>query len=791
MRKRWTIFFLLICITFLLCKNIFAQEITDDKVKAGFIYKFLEYTKWENEEEIKTFKVGVYSNDKTLNSTLQSLENLTIKDKKIEVVYFSNIAQIEPCQIIMVSYTNRDKVAAIFDKTKNTQTLLVSDRCDQKRFFMINFIHTENGKIEFEINPKNMADENLYASPKLLLIGGKEIDVRKLYLETEKSLQDEKERSEGFEQELETKKQELQELKTQLILFRQEILKQNETIDAQNQNITNQKKILNKVLKQIVEQDAILNAKTSQNKNLITEINKNELELNKKDSSLIEMQKTMYEYTILQAELKEKINKQLEKIRTQRLILILVIAILILTLTLGFLLYRNNQIKKEANIKLEKLSIVASETDNAVMIMDASGKFEWLNEGFTRMYGYTLTEFIKTKGDNILIASNNQDIQSIFDKCIKTKKSITYETSNTSRNNTKLFVQTTLTPILDKSDNITKLVAIDANITDIKYAEEKIIQKNIEIQKQADELAIQTTQLSKANIILEEQKEKLQETLLQLKSAQTQLVESEKMASLGILTAGIAHEINNPINFINAGIDGLNITIKDLMLILKKYDEIDKNNIDIIITEIAKLKTQIDYEEVIKGLEVLLNNIKVGAIRATSIVKSLKTFTWLDDGELRFSDIHENIDSALILLRNLCKDKVEIIKEYGNLPKIECFPGRINQMFMNIILNSLQAIDEKGTITIKTRLDKEKEKRIAIEIKDTGHGIPEEIIQHIFDPFFTTKEMGKGTGLGLSITQSIIEKHKGNIEVLSEVGKGTKFIVYLPLHNEEFVLNNG
>ena len=782
-----------VIVIFTVTSNCFAQEITDAKVKSGFLYKFLENVKWENEDKIETFKVGVFSSDETLNEAITSLNNLTIKEKNIHVVFFNKLSQITPCQLIMVSYTNRNEVSNIFDKVKGTQTLIVADRCDQKSSFMFNFIHTNDGKVEFEINPKNMVDENLYASPKLLLIGGKEIDVRKLYIQTEKSLQDEKERSDNFELELTEKKQELEKLKDQLIVLREEIL-------SQNENINDQKNVLNNLLAQIEEQEQILKLKTSQNAELISEINDNERsliikdnELLKKDSSIISKQRIIEKYTHLQDSLQRRVNVQNEKIQTQKVAIYHIMAILLLILILGLLLVRNYRIKKEANKILEKLSIVASETDNAVMIMDATGKFEWLNEGFTRMYGYTFDEFISTKGDNILLASTHENIKDIFNNCIKSKKSIIYETTNTSRNNTKTFVQTTLTPILDKDKNITKLVAIDANISDIKYAEEKIIQKNTEIQKQADKLTAQANQLSKANLILEEQKEKLQETLLQLKNTQTQLVESEKMASLGILTAGIAHEINNPINFVNAGIDGLQTTINDLITILDKYDEINENNTNEKIAEIDTLKKDIEYKEIRNGLEILLSNIKIGAVRATDIVRSLKTFTFLDDGEFRFSDIHENIDSILIMLRNLYSGSVEIIKEYDNLPKIECFPGRINQALMNIILNSLQAIEDKGTITIRTRLNKEKEdeKRIAIEIEDTGQGMTDEIKQQIFDPFFTTKEMGKGTGLGLSITHSIIEKHQGSIEVISEVGKGTKFIVYLPLNREERVLKNG
>ena len=193
---------------------------------------------------------------------------------------------------------------------------------------------------------------------------------------------------------------------------------------------------------------------------------------------------------------------------------------------------------------------------------------------------------------------------------------------------------------------------------------------------------------------------------------------------------------------------------------------------------IKKLKEKIKYKETIREINKLIDSVKTGTERTTEIVKGLRTFSRLDEDVLKVADIHEGLDSTLILLRNNYKDRIEIKKRYGDVPEIECYPGQLNQGFMNILSNAIDAIDDKGTITIVTS---KSNTSIRIGIKDSGRGIPEDIQSRIFEPFFTTKEIGKGTGLGLSITHSIIEKHNGNIEVKSKARQGTEFVIVLPV----------
>jgi len=303
----------------------------------------------------------------------------------------------------------------------------------------------------------------------------------------------------------------------------------------------------------------------------------------------------------------------------------------------------------------------------------------------------------------------------------------------------------------------------------------KVQERTAQVMKQKEEIETINEELTR-------QKGELQKTLENLKQAQSQLVQSEKMASLGQLVAGIAHEINNPVNFISAGVESLSLNLEEIGQVLERYNRITVGNVREKLKEINELKQNIEYKEAIREINKLIDSIKNGVIRTTEIVRGLRTFSRLDEDILKEADIHEGIDSTLILLHNKYKNRIEIVKKYKKIPLVECFPGQINQVFMNILSNAVDAIEENGTITISTSLSAN---NVRISIRDSGNGIPESLRDKIFDPFFTTKGVGKGTGLGLSITQSIVEKHKGKIEVKSETGKGTEFIILLPVNQSD------
>jgi signal transduction histidine kinase len=294
---------------------------------------------------------------------------------------------------------------------------------------------------------------------------------------------------------------------------------------------------------------------------------------------------------------------------------------------------------------------------------------------------------------------------------------------------------------------------------------------NHELQQKSEEIATQRD-------AIEGSYSELEKTHQQLKDTQGKLIAAEKMASLGQLTAGIAHEINNPINFVSSNINPLKMNIEEVKYIIQLIRDLPSSaNIREDLNKIEAAVDKADLYTILEENDLLLNGIEEGARRTKEIVAGLRNFSRVDEDEWKMADVNEGILSTLMLLQNECKNKITIHKQLNALPKIECQPGKLNQVFMNLFTNAIQAIDANGDIYVSTL---ETRNEIKIEIKDTGVGIREEIRDRIFEPFFTTKEIGKGTGLGLAITYGIIEKHHGQISLESLPGHGTSFIISLP-----------
>ncbi|MGD1873142.1 MAG: ATP-binding protein [Mastigocoleus sp.] len=293
----------------------------------------------------------------------------------------------------------------------------------------------------------------------------------------------------------------------------------------------------------------------------------------------------------------------------------------------------------------------------------------------------------------------------------------------------------------------------------------------------------------------QKQAQQLQKTLRKLQQTQAQLVHSEKMSSLGQMVAGIGHEIRNPINFIKGNLGyGCNYA-QDLIDLISLYTKYYPQTVP----EIEQKIEDINLEFIIQDFPQLLSSMKFGANRIKDIVRSLGIFSHLDKTKMKAFNIHEGIDGTLMILRHRLQSnenrlEIEIIKKYSELPLIECYAGQLNQVFMNIISNAIDALDEYGKpegniIEIRTQILKEtsrgiepQDRSIIVCIADNGPGIPEDIQQKLYEPFFTTKKVGKGTGLGMAISYEIVvEKHHGNLECISQIGKGTEFQIEIPI----------
>ena len=271
----------------------------------------------------------------------------------------------------------------------------------------------------------------------------------------------------------------------------------------------------------------------------------------------------------------------------------------------------------------------------------------------------------------------------------------------------------------------------------------------------------------------------------QLSMAQAQLLQSEKLASIGQLAAGVAHEINNPISFVFSNFGTLQTYVASLLRVLARYEAAEPFIADADVARgIADLREQVDLAFLQEDILALMAESRDGIERVRKIVQDLKDFSRVDaHQQWQWADLHQGIDSTLNIVNNEVKYKADIVKEYGAIPEVECLPSQINQVIMNIVVNGAQAIEgRRGRITIRTGASGG---NVWIEIADNGCGIPQAIQSRIFDPFFTTKPIGTGTGLGLSLSYGIIQKHRGRIDMQSEEGVGTTFRIELPIRQPD------
>lgn len=286
-----------------------------------------------------------------------------------------------------------------------------------------------------------------------------------------------------------------------------------------------------------------------------------------------------------------------------------------------------------------------------------------------------------------------------------------------------------------------------------------------------------TADLYAVNETLQQEKQSQAILIKRLEEAQNQLLQSERMASIGQLAAGVAHEINNPVAFVNSNLGSLQRYVMDMLKLLLVYGEAEGVLPQTVVQQIKQLKIDADFDFLQGDIVSLLDDSLDGLKRVTRIVQDLKNFSHVDESERQWANLETGLESTLRVVWNELKYKATVVKEYAGIAPIECFAFQLNQVFMNLLVNASHAIETQGTITLRTGQD---DSTVWVQVQDTGRGIKPENLARIFEPFFTTKPVGQGTGLGLSVAYGIVKKHNGRIDVTSEVGKGSTFTVVLP-----------
>ncbi len=500
----------------------------NDRYRALWVYTIAENVIWPDENKIDTFTIGVYTRLNNLYKQIK--ENARpVKGKPVKVIHFTRLKKITPTNILVVGSDKNLDIYKINAIIKDNPTLIITDRLDDPDNYMVNIRPFNVGSKRININKDNINAHHLKVTETLIYHGGSEKELKDLY-------QKQKEELEKQKAEIEEKIKENQRLQ-------EEIAKQKALLEEQTKEIQKQKEELNKLMAQINEKEAQLqkNIETLQKQEALIkskqrelflkqqELQKKKLELKQKND---EIKKKQQELATLEEKIKKTQNvlKQAhQQIQTQKDIILIVAIFLLIVMIFAILILRayrqnkrmNEELKRknaeilkqkeqielqaklleETNKELEKLSIVAENAQNGIIIMDKEGNIEWLNAGFTKMYGYTLQLFINELDRNIIKASQNPEIKKYYEKCINEKVNVTYETESRKRNGEKIWTKTTLTPILNEEGEIVRLVAIDTDITEIKLAEQEIRKQHEKIKKQAEELQKANIELQKLSIV--------------------------------------------------------------------------------------------------------------------------------------------------------------------------------------------------------------------------------------------------------------------------------------------------
>ncbi len=447
---------------------------------------------------------------------------------------------------------------------------------------------------------------------------------------------------------------------------------------------------------------------------------------------------------------------------------------------------------KIKSIIMEK-DILLNNTDIQMWYMLNPAMYGSTNEAHAKFLGKTCKEIIHSDIYSVFEMQVADALADITLEVFEKKMPSSREMAINNCHGKERILLINWNPILDDKQEVLHVICSAHDITDLKKTQE-LLAANRELALMNDKLLDANKELEKEIAERKLAEERLEKAYTELKNAQEKIIQQEKMASIGQLAAGVAHEINNPMGFIISNLSSLKGYTTKIATFLKAQDETvielqgvcdEEQGVDekkaVLFQRLQDMKRSQKIDYIMGDTEDLIKETQEGANRVKNIVQDLKGFTRMTVDDSMAADINAGLESTINIIWNELKYKTTLVKDFADLPLVTCNPGQMNQVFMNILLNAVQAIDTQGEIRIKTWSEKN---NILVSISDTGCGMPHEVVNRIFEPFFTTKEVGKGTGLGLSISYEIIKNHGGDIKVDSKMGEGTTFIVKIPVEGK-------
>ncbi len=818
------------------------SQIPEYKIKAALILNIASNIEWPNERNIKEFGILIVDSDTLIYNEIRSVEpSYKLKGKPIRV-NLSSLPVRKPTEysIIYLSHSYSPLVNSIYQQIVGKGVLIVTDEGTERLLTMVNlFLNKEKQNVSFEINRHTLEENGFTLSPKLVALGGNFIDIKELYLKTYHQLIEENKKLQQLQTDLTRYQQEKAEYESEIRTLNERVNRLNQNTAVLEKQYANASVSLKQKDSLLLIATKELAEKVAESQKLQIAINKQVALINSSRSQLDSLNKQIVQTQKVLDQKQKEIEEQdiviSEKesiiLKQQRRFFIMLIALVGISFTLVFAFWAYS-IKRKLNIKLEKqVEIRTNELnisrqhyqrlfDNSPVAMleldlslllnyvtsigipldsmyevDRSFSIAKIREGLKyiqvvnvnnaalKLLGFeskddAIENYIRTYSEESL-----ETFREVYKALIERRQFSEYESIRNTKEGRKLFVVLKWIVLPGYSHDYSRVLLSITDITKLKEYEKELTQHRDHLEEIVEERTQQIIQLNKllqeSNEELLLKTEELEQTIHLLEDAQKQLVQQEKMASLGMLTAGIAHEINNPINFISGSQQAIESLLDELWNSLNIYRENALKYSPQNITYELETNNSIQVEELYNSIKLMLRNIEIGIERTTGIIRSLKAFVRSDSKEYVPVSIPETIADVLNMLRGNYKDRIEIIQHYDqDLPKVKCYPNQLHQVVMNLVANAIDAIPDEGKIYISGQYSSS-DNSVTIRIKDTGTGIPSDIQEKIFDPFFTTKDAGKGTGLGLYITYNIIKSLNGDIKLNSAPNQGAEFTITL------------